>query len=213
MNLYVNDNCISKISGLENLVNLGQLNLADNFVGEITGLQNCKKLRVLTLSNNSIGRQKDCRNVDAIKGVLECPSLETLDIRKNFLDDPIVIDEVIVKMKNLAVFYAKENEFVRHVTQYKKQMIVKCPGLGYLEDAPIFPADRRIADAYHRGTDRASAQKEIEEERARIRAEATKKRNEGAARFKDMVSKARKDKQEFERIKENELKGKESMSL
>lgn len=66
--------------------------------------------------NNSIGRREDCRNIDAIKHVLECPSIETLDIRNNFLDDPIVIDEVFVKMKNMSVFYAKGNEFVRHVT-------------------------------------------------------------------------------------------------
>lgn len=68
-----------------------------------------------------------------------------------------MIDEVFVKMKNLSVFYAKENEFVRKTSQYKKTMIVKCPDLGYLEDAPIFENDRRIAEAYFRGTDKASS--------------------------------------------------------
>lgn len=145
------------MAGLETLVNLSQLNLADNFISEVTGLQNCKKLRVLTLSSNSIGRRNDCKNVDAIKGLLQCQTIETLDIKANFLDDPIVIDEVFVKMKNLAVFYAKGNEFVRRTTQYKKTMIVKIPDLGYLEDAPVFPADRRIAEAWHRGADKASA--------------------------------------------------------
>lgn len=114
LNLYLNDNCISKISGLESLVNLAQLNLADNFIGLIEGLDHCKKLRTLTLSGNSIGRQTDAKNVDAIKHLLDVPSIETLDIQKNFLDDPIVIDEVFVKMKNLTVFIAKGNEFIRH---------------------------------------------------------------------------------------------------
>lgn len=44
-------------------------------------------------------------------------------------------------------------------------MIVKCPELGYLEDTPVFDNDRRVAEAYFRGDDKATSLKEMDKER------------------------------------------------
>lgn len=148
--------------------------------------------------------------------MLECPTIETLDIQKNFLDDPVIIDEVFVKMPNLSVFIAKGNEFIRKKSQYKMYMIDKCPELGYLEDKPVFPDDRRIAEAYFRSYhayDREHAQKAITKEREQIRDEAKEKREKGAAKFQEMIKKARAEKAEFDNLKKTKMKSKENMSL
>jgi Leucine-rich repeat (LRR) protein len=44
MSLMLQENLIDKISGLENLVNLRQLNLTDNMIAKIEGLGNLHML-------------------------------------------------------------------------------------------------------------------------------------------------------------------------
>ncbi|XP_069380931.1 dynein regulatory complex subunit 3 [Paralichthys olivaceus] len=52
--LYLNNNLIERIWGLEHLVNLTWLNLSFNRIEKIEGLESLRKLEVLNLSNNRI---------------------------------------------------------------------------------------------------------------------------------------------------------------
>lgn len=54
-------------------------------------------------------------------------------------------------MPNLKVLYCQNNEFVKKITNYRKTTIVKIPTLMYLDDRPVFPEDRRRAEAFVRG--------------------------------------------------------------
>ena len=154
------ENIIEEIEGLETLSNLRTLNLADNCLRKVSGLAGCTKLETLHLKRNRIGAGGT--GVEDLKGLLECPTLTSVDISDNNIDDPAVIDEVLVKLQGLRVVYAQNNPFVKKVNAYRKTMTAKLPELRYLDDRPVFPEDRRRAEAYMRGG--------IEEERKEMKA-------------------------------------------
>ena len=65
-------------------------------------------------------------------------------------------------MPNLRVLYAQNNKFNNKMKAYRKQMIFKLPNLRFLDDRPVFPEDRRKAEAYMTGgieAERAEAKK------------------------------------------------------
>ena len=54
-------------------------------------------------------------------------------------------------MPKLAVLYLNGNEVTKKIKNYRKTMIAKIPTLKYLDDRPVFPEDRRFAEAFFRG--------------------------------------------------------------
>ena len=145
--------------GLANLCNLRTLNLSDNMIKTVSGLGGCTKLDTIYLKRNRIGCGLNC--IDDLKGLIECPSLHSIDISDNNITDPAVVDEIFVKMPNLLVLYCQNNPFVKKVNAYRKTLIAKLPKLRYLDDRPVFEEDRRRAEAYARGG--------IEEERKEMK--------------------------------------------
>lgn len=92
---------------------------------------------------------------------MDCPSIESLDISDNYLEDPAIVDEILAKMPNLKVLHAQNNKFCKRIPSYRKTLVMKIKTLTYLDDRPIFPEDRRRAEAFARGG--------IEQERAELR--------------------------------------------
>ena len=74
------------------------------------------------MSHNNLGRQ-NVGSVDAIKGLLECPSVHTLDVSCNYLDDPAILPEVFTPMADLSVLECKENGFSSKITNFRRRMI------------------------------------------------------------------------------------------
>ena len=56
---------------------------------------------MLYLARNRIGRN----GLDDLRGLLDCPSITTLDLQNNKIDDPAILDEILVNMPNLKVLY------------------------------------------------------------------------------------------------------------
>ena len=183
--LYIHQNCIQRMEGLDNLRLLANLNLSDNMISVVEGLSNLDRLDMLYLARNRIG----FNGLDDLRGVLECPSITTLDLQNNKLDDPTIIEEIFVHMPNLKVLYLQGNGCVNKIKQYRKTMIAKLPGLKYLDDRPVFEDDRRNAEAFHRG-----GLDEERKERAIITAEKRAKDEANRVAFKDMIKKAREEK-------------------
>ena len=132
-------------------------------------------------------------DVEALKGLLECPTISCLDISENYLKDPAIFEEVLLKMPNLAVLYTLGNDFVKHVPAFRKTCIARIPTLRYLDDRPVFEEDRRRAEAYLRGG--------MDEERAEmklLKKEKDEKHWANHNAFRLMVSNARKEKEERE---------------
>lgn len=75
--LHLHENCIQKMECLENMTDLRTLSIADNMVTKIENLQNCDRLVTLYAKGNSIGRG----GLDDLMGLLECPSIEVLDVQ------------------------------------------------------------------------------------------------------------------------------------
>jgi hypothetical protein len=72
---YVQQNCISEISGLEALQELDTLNVSHNRLRTLSGLSCCPNLRTLIATNNQLA------SVDAIAHLALCASLHTLDLQ------------------------------------------------------------------------------------------------------------------------------------
>lgn len=51
-------------------------------------------------------------------------------------------------MPNLAVLYCKGNGFIKKVSHYRRTMIHKIKELEHLDDAKIFPGERRLASVF-----------------------------------------------------------------
>ena len=101
------------------------------------------------------------------------PTISVLDISDNKITDEGIVDEILVKMPALSVLYLQNNEVTKNIKNYRKTLIVKLPNLKYLDDRPVFPEERRFAEAFHKGgielerEERAKYKKEQEDEHLR----------------------------------------------
>eukprot|EP00826_Nyctotherus_ovalis_P035431 TRINITY_DN3044_c0_g1_i1.p1 TRINITY_DN3044_c0_g1~~TRINITY_DN3044_c0_g1_i1.p1 ORF type:complete len:284 (+),score=70.14 TRINITY_DN3044_c0_g1_i1:54-905(+) len=163
--LYAQENCIARIEGLNPLKALRVLNLSSNRIRQIEGLEGLVSLENLQLARNLIGKE----GTDDVIGVLAANGIKTLDLAKNFIDEPKIVKEVLVKLPKLRVLYLQGNKVVGEIESYRKTMISTLRNLKHLDDAPVFDEDRRYADAFIKGglkeerLERDKAKKEKEE--------------------------------------------------
>lgn len=148
MTLYLQENLIERISGLNNLVNLRTLNLSDNLIQKIEGLGCLTMLENLQLKRNRIGKNG---GIEDVLGLLECPTLTCVDISDNFIEDEAILTEVWQKMPKIAVIYQQGNNCTKKIKNYRKVMVSTLPTLKYLDDRPVFEDDRHFAEAWARG--------------------------------------------------------------
>lgn len=184
--LFLQENCIRKISGLENCPLLWNLNLSNNFIERLEGLAHLKSLNTLTIAKNKIGLKGVSDVVELVGTNISC-----LDLQDNRIWDADVLPEVFMRMPELRVLYLKGNPCQRKIPNYRKSTTVYVPTLTYLDDRPVFPDDRRAAEAFNRGG--------LEEERAerrRIREESNAKHEQNMRAFSEMVESAKREKRE-----------------
>ena len=122
----------------------------DNIIKKVENLGNCTALNTFYAKNNRLGKTEG-GDVEALKGLLECPSIACLDLSGNYLTDPAILPEVLEKMPKLGVLYLMNNDVTKKITSYRKTLINRIKTLKYLDDRPVFEEDRRRAEAYARG--------------------------------------------------------------
>ncbi len=101
-------NKITEIKGLDNLVNLLQLNLSHNHITEIKGLDNLVNLQYLNLNDNQITEIKDLDNlvnlqyldlsynqITEIKGLTHLDNLQTLYVYDNQITEIKGLDKLV----------------------------------------------------------------------------------------------------------------------
>lgn len=186
--LYIQENAIKKISGLDMLHRLHTLQLSDNLIAKIENLGNCVALDSLYLKNNRIGHG----GLSDLEGLLEVPSLACLDIQGNKVNDPELIDDILVKMPNMKVLYLQNNGISKSgntIKNYRKTIIAKIKTLRYLDDRPVFEEDRRHAEAFNQGgIDAERAERDL------MKKEKNDAHHEYHRRFKEMMREAREEK-------------------
>ncbi|CAN0569964.1 unnamed protein product, partial [Ectocarpus sp. 12 AP-2014] len=123
------------------------------------------RLTTLLLANNHL------ETADDLRQVLQCPSLQTLDVQHNRINDPDVVD-IVSAMHDLRVLYLQGNPVVKCIRHYRKTLVSKCATLKYLDDRPVFDDERRRCAAWSKGMTEGGilrAQEAEREEMAKIR--------------------------------------------
>jgi dynein assembly factor 1 len=138
---FVQQNCLRVLSHLENVENLDTLNVSSNALTRLEGLSCCKQLRTLVATHNRLD------SAESIAHLAECTSLYTIDLQSNNLDDPAIID-VFKHLPELRCLYLKGNPAVSKIKNYRKMLVGSIPTLTYLDDRPVFEAERRLVNAW-----------------------------------------------------------------
>lgn len=162
--LYCQQNCIEAIENIGTLTKLDTLNLSNNGLSHISGLQTNSVLSTLIVTHNRIS------TIDGIRGLLDCPSLRVVDLSHNSLDDPECL-EVFAQMKDLHVLNLMGNKLAKNIPHYRKTLIHRCKNLTYLDDRPVFPKDRAMAEAFCEGgrdAERAARERFVKADRDRM---------------------------------------------
>ncbi|XP_066915466.1 dynein axonemal assembly factor 1-like [Clytia hemisphaerica] len=162
--LYLQQNLISKLGNLEELSNLDTLNVSNNCINLIENISCLGKLNTLQISHNRLESFEDVEHLS------ECQSIGVLDLSNNRLKDP-KITEIFSLMSNLHVLNLMGNPVAKEIKNYRKNVILSCKNLTYLDDRPVFPQERACTEAWARGGREAElAEKEfwVNKERRKI---------------------------------------------
>jgi dynein assembly factor 1 len=161
--LYLHENIIEKIGNLDNQTELDNINLSKNFIRRVENLSHMTKLTSLNLANNQIS------TYEGIAHVLEIPTLQTIDLQHNKIEDPNIID-IFAQLPDLRVLYLMGNPAVKHIRNYRKTVISRCKQLKYLDDRPVFDDERRRTDAWAAVMEAGgTAEEALEAERGELR--------------------------------------------
>jgi len=139
--LFLHENILDKIEGLDSQAVLDNINLSKNYIKKIENLSHMKELTSLNLAHNAIV------SYEGVEHLLELPTLQTVDLQHNKIDDPAVVD-IFAEMPNLRVLYFMGNPAVKKIRNYRKTIISRCKMLKYLDDRPVFDEERRRTDAW-----------------------------------------------------------------
>ena len=174
--LYLHENIIERIEGLDQQLELDTLNLSKNYIKTIENLSHMKVLTNLNLANNHLTTAAD------VSHVLDIPSLQTLDIQHNKIDDVGIVD-IVAHMPDLKVLYLMGNPVVKSIKYYRKTLVGRCKGLKYLDDRPVFDEERRRIDAWmavydqNGNVDAANEAERLELKKIRAEKDAAEERN------------------------------------
>ena len=184
--LYMAKNALMDVEGAVRLKALVTLDISENHVDSLEGLRGHQTLATLVAAGNRLA------DVDAVDALRACPRLTSLDLSDNKLRDVSVVafltSEDAGLARRLALLKFRGNPAIGETKSYRKTVVARMRALNYLDDAPVFPKDRRLAEAWARGG--------VEEERAergRIFDDEKKHRERQARNFDAMVAEARRD--------------------
>jgi hypothetical protein len=125
-------------------------------------------LSSLTLQHNRIA------SVASLAILSTLPKLSVLDLSNNAIaDGPDALFAFLASLPALRVLYLRGNPCVEQVESYRKSLVARLPHLSFLDDRPVFPAERRAAEAWlaggAAGEQAARAEMRAEEQAAALR--------------------------------------------
>jgi dynein assembly factor 1 len=138
---FAQQNVLISLKGLENVPQLRTLNIGNNHLSSLQGIEVCPELSTLTASANQLA------SLAALRPLLGCKELQTLDLQCNKIEDPAIV-ELVAQLPALRCLYLKGNPVVNKIKQYRKALISALPGLTYLDDRPVDEQERRCAEAW-----------------------------------------------------------------
>ena len=149
--LFLQNNRISRIENISNLYLLTTLNLSHNQIELIENISNLHHLHTLDVAHNKL---KEAGHIEQLR---LSNSISVLDLSNNLLDDPQILI-VLSEMPNLKVLTLTGNPIINKTAEYRRNMILLCPGLTCLDGRPIRDKDRDRAQAWKDGGPEAEQQ-------------------------------------------------------
>ena len=147
--LYLGKNLISRIQGLDSLLNLHTLDLSYNRITVLENLSCCQGLKTLIVARNNLS------SADSIRHLIDCPSIDCLDLTNNMLEGDDVMP-TLAEMRGLRTLSINGNGVTKQPS-FRKRTIAMMPMIGYL-DRPVDELERKAAEAFVRGGSEAEAQ-------------------------------------------------------
>ena len=148
-------------------VSLSTLNVSNNNVSHLRNVARLVELQTLQASNCKL------KTLESLGELRNCANLSTVDLQNNEIDgDPEAMVALFASMPKLACLYMQGNPVVSQLRQYRKRMIASIASLAYLDDRPVFPLERRCAEAWAAGgldAEKAARKAFKEEEAAKQR--------------------------------------------
>lgn len=120
------------------------MNLSENLIKTVDGLSSLPKLNTVQLAQNNI------QDYDDLVELKKCRAISSLELNKNKIDYPRVID-IFAQLPMLKVLKLDGNPVTRKIPHYRKALICRLKNLTYLDDRPVFPDERLMAEAWGRG--------------------------------------------------------------
>lgn len=196
MSLYLHENLLESMKGIEHLTVLDGLNVSDNYLRSIdlqapdadaTEPSPFDTLKTLQIKNNKL------KTADDIKALLDFKQLAILDITSNELEDGEDVLSILEKIPTLKSLRMSGNPFVRKMSNYRRTVLSRCTALMHLDDRPVFADERRLVTAWTRG-----GSEEEKKERALLKKEEDDKITKRLEDFRAMVRAAKGDSKEAE---------------
>ncbi len=156
--LYLQNNQLSSLDGIEVLHALVLLNVSSNALHNLQGIAGLQHLQIVDAHDNRIDE------VSVLKEMKGHKFLHTLDLSQNALTAPESAEDIppnqvpmpevfdiLAGLPNLKVLYLKHNPLVESVGQYRRVLSSALPSLSFLDDRPVTALDRACAAAWKEG--------------------------------------------------------------
>jgi hypothetical protein len=169
--LFLNNNCIKTLRGLNSLRHLKQLYVNYNNIENLDrdDLANCLDLEYVNLSNNKIANLKNLDILPKLKILLVsnnliteleslaplAGSLEALDFSGNPINTAVNDDDFFAfcreNFATLQQIYTSGVPMISRVSQFRRRLMLELPALVFLDKVPVTTEDREVAAAWMRG--------------------------------------------------------------
>ena len=149
--MFAQQNCLTSLAPLASLPHLDTLNVSANRLQSLDGLDKLPVLTSLQAAGNSLA------TLDALECLPRCALLSSLDVTHNGLDgDGDALLALLATMPALrALYLSAGNPVASAVRPYRKRVVAAARGLVYLDERPVFDAERRGAEAWVQGGEEA----------------------------------------------------------
>lgn len=180
--LFAQQNCLGTLDGIEGCAELSTLNVSNNQLRSLDAavLEPLERLETMMAAHNRL------RTAESVRGLLARPTVTVLDLQHCALEEPEAVTDVVMRLPNLKVLYLMGNPVVSKIKNYRRTLISSIPTLTYLDQRPVFPEERRMAEAWARGGRDAE-----KAEREAIGAEKRAKEERNFQAFRQMVEEGR----------------------